>query len=840
VLGVAALLTLLCAILASRLQMDTQTSALLDPTLPWRQQEIAYNAAFPQGKHALLAVVEAASPGPAAKAAGLLAHALAERKDVFTDVSYLGGADFFRRNGVLLQDLDRVKALCEQLVQSAPLLGPFAADPSLRGLFDAFNQGLGAVKAGAIPAAMLDRPAAAIAAAIAAREAGQPAQLSLSSFTGGAAPQPRELMQVIALKPVLDHKTLAPGKKAREAVLATAASLHLTEALGVTLSFSGDVALEDDELGSVKQGMGLATALSSLLVLGILFAAIRAPKPVLAILITLVAGLIATLAFASVTVHALNLISVAFVVMFIGIAVDFGIQFCVRFRDEQTRTTNAEEAIRNAGESIGGALGLAAITTAIGFLAFAPTAYRGVSELGLIAGAGMLIALALNLTLLPALLRYLAPKPLREPPHLFKTPAADRWIRRNRRAILAVTALLALGAAALLPRLAFDFNPLNLKDPNSDSVRTLNKLTAAGLASPNAMQLLVPSRESIGAITARLKALPDIGRVMSIESFLPKDQDEKLQIIRDTGFLLGPAFYAGGHVASPTAEETRESVRDTVERLHLLQTSPGTPPSFGALADVLQKLLDGDPARLAAMEAPLTAPLKERLRSLPLLFQAAPITVESLPDPLKRQWIAPDGRYRIEIRPKGEPHDDVALSRFVAAVHGVAPDALGGAYAIQKSGDVVWASFKQAFLYALIGVVAMLGLVLRRAGDVALIVGPLLLSALLTLAVTVLIGLPINFANVIALPLLMGIGVAFNIYFVTNWRRGQSQPLRSSTARAVVFSALTTLSAVVSLALSPHRGTASMGQLLSLCLAMTLLCALLILPALLALNRRTD
>jgi predicted RND superfamily exporter protein len=355
------------------------------------------------------------------------------------------------------------------------------------------------------------------------------------------------------------------------------------------------------------------------------------------------------------------------------------------------------------------------------------------------------------------------------------------------------------------------------------------------------MQLLVPNRERIGEITTRLKALPEIGRVMSIESFVPKDQNEKLQIIRDAGFLLGPALYAGGHVAPPTPEETRESVRDTVKRLHLLQASTATPPSFGALADVLQTLLDGDPARLAAMEAPLTAALKERLASLPLLFQAAPITFESLPDSLKRQWIAPDGRYRIEIRPGLDPKGgDVTLSRFVAAVHSVAPDAMGGAYAIQKSGEVVWTAFKQAFLYALIGVVAVLGLVLRRAVDVALIVGPLLLSALLTLAVSVLIGLPINFANVIALPLLMGIGVAFNIYFVTNWRRGQSRPLRSSTARAVVFSALTTLSAVASLALSPHRGTASMGQLLSLCLALTLLCALLVLPALLARGRRMN
>ena len=840
ILAGAGVLTVLLAIFAAtRLQMDTQTSRLIDPTLPWRQQELAYNEAFPQGKRVLAVIVEA--DGAAAKAAGTLAAALAERRDVISSVSYLEGLPFLRENGLLLQDLPRVQQTAEQLGRMERLFGPFLVDPSLRGFFDSLSRALTGVKMGMVTPEQLAPRLQAVADVIAARQAGRAATLSLSAFFSGAngtpaAPNPRERMQIVTVKPVLNHNSLAPGRAAREAVLQTAAALHLTEADGVRISFTGDVALEDDELGSVKAGMGFATLLSSLLVLAILFAAIRAAKPVLAILITLVTGLIATLAFAAASVHALNLISVAFVVMFIGIAVDFGIQFCVRFRDEQTHAGDAAEAVLRTGRSIGGALSLAAITTAIGFLAFAPTAYRGVSELGLIAGAGMLIALFLNLTLLPALLRYLGASPASEPPHLFKTGAVDYWIKRNRRLILGAALILALCSAALLPRLTFDFNPLNLKDPNAPSVRALDKLTEAGLASPNAMQLLVSDPAAVGAFTAQLEALPEVGRVTSIERFIPKDQDEKRAALGPVLESLSAAVAAGRTAQAPGAAEIRESIRDMANRLELLAQDPAMPPAFAALAAQLRQLLNRDNRTILEMDAPLTGALEARLTSLAPL-PAEPISAKTLPPEIKQQWMSPDGRYRVEIRPKAEMRDNDALRRFAAAVQSVAPAALGGASTIVKSGDAVWQAFQQAFLYALIGVAAVLGLMLRRALDVALIVGPLLVSALFTLGLTVLVGLPINFANVIALPLLMGIGVAFNIYFVTNWRRGERRPLQSSTARAVVFSAMTTLCAVFSLALSPHLGTASMGQLLTLCLTVTLISALLLLPALLALGR---
>ncbi|MBV9521925.1 MAG: MMPL family transporter, partial [Alphaproteobacteria bacterium] len=182
---------------------------------------------------------------------------------------------------------------------------------------------------------------------------------------------------------------------------------------------------------------------------------------------------------------------------------------------------------------------------------------------------------------------------------------------------------------------------------------------------------------------------------------------------------------------------------------------------------------------------------------------------------------------------QGDARDHAVLRRFVAAVRSVAPEATGSPVTILESGDTVLGAFIRAGWIAVAAITALLLVMLRRLRDVAVVLAPLLLAGLLTAATSVLAGLPLNYANIIALPLLLGIGVAFDIYFVMRWRAGLAGPLQSSTARAVLFSALTTTTAFGSLALSSHPGTAEMGRLLTLSLFYTLLCTLFVLPALL-------
>jgi uncharacterized protein len=254
----------------------------------------------------------------------------------------------------------------------------------------------------------------------------------------------------------------------------------------------------------------------------------------------------------------------------------------------------------------------------------------------------------------------------------------------------------------------------------------------------------------------------------------------------------------------------------------------------GAAIDRLAKAIGGlTDDRLPAVRRALLGGLVAQLDALREALQAQKVTPESLPDELRRDWVAPDGRARVEVHPKGDGRNNDTMRRFVAAVRTVAPAAGGAPVAIQESADTIVSAFRTAGGSALAAIAVILALVLKRIRDVLLVLAPLVLAGLFTLASCVVLGLPLDFANVIALPLLLGIGVAFDIYFVMNWRRGAGGPLQSSTARAIVFSALTTGTAFGSLALSTHPGTADMGKLLTLSLAWTLVCTLLVLPALL-------
>ena len=243
---------------------------------------------------------------------------------------------------------------------------------------------------------------------------------------------------------------------------------------------------------------------------------------------------------------------------------------------------------------------------------------------------------------------------------------------------------------------------------------------------------------------------------------------------------------------------------------------------------------DLDRGMLMAASESLTRFLPDQIARLRAALSAEPVTLADLPPALKRDWVLPDGRALVEALAKPGEQSSQGLGRFVAAVRTLAPNAGGPAVNIVGSADIIVGAFRTAAISALIAIAVILALALRRPRDVALVMAPLLLSGLLTAILIVQLPLPINFANIIALPLLLGVGVSFNVYFVMNWRTGGRQFLTSATARAILFSALTTGTAFGSLALSADRGTATLGTLLLLSLGATLLATFFFVPALLA------
>jgi hopanoid biosynthesis associated RND transporter like protein HpnN len=613
-----------------------------------------------------------------------------------------------------------------------------------------------------------------------------------------------------------------------------AAGLEFIKSGDARMRITGSVALADEEFASVAQG-AIAGLIGSILLISLwLFLAVHSWRLILPILLTLGLGLMLTLLFAAAAVGTLNLVSVGFGILFVGIAVDFAIQFCVRYRENRYRHPNPAAAMAETGRRVGGQILVAAAATSAGFLAFVPTDFRGVAELGLIAGVGMLIAFLCTMTFLPAAIGLFRP-------HGESAEIGFRWaaplddvVRRRRWALLTLFGLLATLGVVLLPRLGFDADPLHTKDPNTEAMQTLRDLGDSKVTNPFTIDVLAPDAAAAARLADRLRGLPLVSEVLSINSFVPKDQQSKLAFIQDAATLLGPTLVPRDPGPPATSEEIRAAARTAL--LKIVPALEKLPPDhvLAAIADDLRKLAAAADPVLLAVDQSLTRFLPSELDQLRTALEAQPVSLQTVPPTLARDWMLPDGRARLQVVPNSEARSTSGLAKFVDEVTALAPDAGGAAVTIEATSATIVGSFRSAAISALIAIAVILFVALRRPLDVSLVLAPLLLSSLMTVVVIVLLSLLLNYANIIALPLLLGVGVSFNIYFVMNWRAGQTTVLGSATARAILFSALTTGTAFGSLALSRHPGTASMGTLLLISLGCTLVASLVFIPALLA------
>jgi len=829
----AVLTALLGWFAAGHLGMHTDTDPLFSNELPWRQLEWDYRRAFPQNDNLLAVVIDAPSPARAQHAAVALERKLTERPELFRSVRRPDPDGYLTAHGLLYLSVDELRELASQVAEVQPFLGTLAAEPSLDSLFTVLADALDAIRNGDIDAERVVKPLAAVTGSMESVLSGGKEPLSWRRLVTGRDPEADELRRFVLVQPALDYGSLSPGAEAAAFIRESAVAIGLTPDQGVSVRLTGSVALNDEEFATVAEGTGLAAVVSLTLVTILLLLAVRSVRLVFCILATLIAGVVATCAFAAAAVGAINIISIAFIVLFIGIAVDFGIQFSVRYLDEHARTADLQDALRATAGTTGVSLTLAASACAVGFLSLVPTDYRGMAELGIISGAGMLIALILNLTLLPALIVLVRPRRgLAHAGFAWAAPA-DAFVLSRRRPIIALAAACAIAGVLAGPKLVFDFDPLNLKDPDSESVATLYDLMGSTTASPFTISILEPSLAAAQTLAGRLRELPEVGRVLTIESFVPGEQDEKLEIIDELALLTGPIAVAD-FTADPAADaHTLEVLRQVRDRLAAATIDPVLGPTVARLHAALDALLARDPPPLRALEDALLSDLPFELDTLGRALQSGAIVIDELPADVQRDWVTPEGRVRVEVFSRGDIRDNGVREPFARAVRAIAPNAGGAVISSIESGRTIVGAFITAGLLAVGAITVLLILVLRRVTDVLLVLAPLLLAGLVTLIICVAFGLPLNFANIIALPLILGIGVSFAIYFVINWRNGLTQPLQSATARAVSFSALLTGTAFGSLMLSSHPGTATMGELLSIALGCTLFCTLFVLPALL-------
>lgn len=817
--------------------MSTNTYELLSPKLPWRMRETQFNEVFPRASPKIVVVIDGQTPELTDAATTALGQSLRTQPALFRAAYSPDFGPFWAHNGLLYASTQDVQASMAKLINAEPFLGPMAADPSLRGLMGALSTALQGVKSGQASLANIDNPVRQLAEALEALQRGKRSYFSWRHLISGDAPEKQELRHLILADPNLDFSQLEPGELPIAAIRAAAKALQLDAAHGVLVRITGLIPLQDEEFATLAERAPLIAVLALGAITLMLWLAVRSLWLIAAILVTMLVGLVSAAALGLAVFHRFNVISVAFIPLFVGLGIDIGIQFSVRYRAERGAPKDLHGALTATGSGMGRSLTLAATAIAVGFLAFAPTAYYGVSQLGVIAGLGMFIALALNLTLLPAIIR------LTHPPGA-AAGSTDPWLAwvdsfvlRHRLLVVCVGVALAAVSAALLPRVRFDFNPLHLRSGKVESVATLSDLTSDPQQSLNTLEAIRPNLAVADQLALRVGALPEVFLVRTLSSFVPSHQPEKISIISDAADLLDLALNPVVIAPSPNDAEVVQSLRQTSSRLRQVASADSAGADAARLAGDLETLAQESPAARGRAAQQLIPGLATVLDQVRASLQPRPITLATLPSELVSAWLAPDSRARVSVTPKGDANDNDVLARFVAAGVKVIPDATGTPLSIHEAGRAVVDAFAEAGVLSFAAITALLLAALRRVGDVAITMAPIVLTGLLTMGSCVVLGQSLNFANIIALPLLFGIGVAFHIYFVMAWRAGGAHLLTSSLARAVFFSALATATGFGSLWASSHPGTASMGKLLMISLIWTLISALLFQPALMGAAR---
>ena len=818
---------------AGHLGIDSNTDHMFADSLPWRQQELAVDREFPQFNNVLVAVVRGATPEETDATAGALAQALRADPAHFHDATRPDADPFFRQEGLLLLPSQDLNKLLDSLLNAQPLLGPLAKQPSALGLLYGVSLMAAGVRIEHADLSAYKPALEQLRQVLDAAAAGHAVPLSWQTLLGSDVTKQTDPMQLVLIHPVMQADALQPGVAATQALERISASLPEVRSGRASVNYTGSVALSDVQFGALTQGI-LGSTLVSLVLLALwLYLALRSWRLIVPILLNLLGGLAFTLGFAALAIGTLNLISVAFAVLFVGLAVDFAIQFAVRLRDVRPQRPLLADALRRTGRIAGAQISVAAAAIACGFLAFAPTAFVGVAELGLIAGVGMCIALLCTLTLLPALLWLFQPRDQGGELALPFGARWDAWMWRRHKGILWLFTLLGAVGAVAAVTMPFDANPLHTQARDSEPMRTLRSMADNPVTNPFNINIMVPGLAQARELSARLEKLPEVSAVISAATFVPPDQSASLDQLEQAQDLILPSLTPRATSTAVTPAALRSAIADTrgaiADAGHDL---PADSPLRGIDA-ALQRLSHASDSNLLAMNEAVSRFLPDQLASLRDALDANEITLQNLPASIRRDWWSPDGQVRIQVSPTATAKETAGLRRFVQAVQAIAPQAGGPAVTTIASADTIMRAFLQAAALATLAIALVLFAVLRHLRDTGIVLLTLGMSGLLTALLARLGGMEINYANIIALPLLLGVGVSFNVYFVMNWRAGMRHYVSSASARAVLFSALTTGTAFGSLALSHDRGMASMGSLLLLSLVAVLLATFAFLPALL-------
>jgi hopanoid biosynthesis associated RND transporter like protein HpnN len=627
----------------------------------------------------------------------------------------------------------------------------------------------------------------------------------------------------------------------------------------VQVGVTGPEALEDDEMASAQKDIALATWLSLMGQFFLLIAFFRSLKRSLVEVVVLLIGLCWTFGLTTLVVGHLNILSMIFAPLMLGIGIDFGIHWFCRLEEEQGGKPHPSMTNLFHTQKYGGpAIAYAALASALCFLPLTFTGFKGLAELGLIMFMGLTAMIGVTLLVQPALLTLVercTPEDLREggrrqEPQPF---ILLRWQRPGMIAALGL-GLMAIAVLALF-HVPFNLNPLDLQNPKTESVVWEYKLLKSSRYTSAYAIMAGKSQDEVEAKTRALKSLDSVFEVESILSFLPENPEAKKPLFKDLWATVGQVTFEAGPRQPTGPSELAAILRRIHFKLATAKESDWAPESKVTKAQLdeanllLSRLVpllepkDNPPAaaHLAAFEKHFFADLKEKWQLLKDNLRSLPLKLADLPQPVRDRFVSPQGTYLIRVFPAQDIWDMPVLEKFVQDLRKVDPDVVGDPVLLY----VFNSAFLRDCLWATgLGLVAIICLALplyRNLTLSLLALVPLFFGLGLTLNLMWVLGISFNQANVIFLPLLLGQSVEFGIIILTRWQLekfARALTLPASTAKGVALAALTTTVGFGSLMVSGHWGVFSLGLLATVGSLSMLVGALTFLPALLRLWER--
>ncbi len=838
---------------ATALEIDTDSDRLLASHLPVRRTNLALAEAFPALQNNLVVMIEADDPPDAREAALELRARLAAEPERYPEVFLPGYGAYYDDFGLYHLERAELDELAARIEQAGPLLATLADRPDLPILLGALSHIIGSADGidslGDDGLRILEH----LTRAVRRFDAGERAPIDWEDLLFEDVSAEHTNPQLLFAKPVGDLTRMEPVLAALHHIRGIAS--ELAPRPGLRVRVTGDRAAHTEEMSLIRHQVILAGVSSLLLVFGLLLYCLRSLRMLLATLLTLLVGLAWTAGLAAVAVGELNALTSAFAVLYIGLGVDYGIHFGLGYLDQREGGGAAGDALRATGSDVGSSLVLCALTTAIGFYAFVPTDYSAVAEMGIISGTGIFLGLLATLSVYPALLALGIDGSRRR-----RGPARRRLeIRlpgfplRHPRAVCAAAALLAVACGSAALRVRFDFSTLRVRDPRVESVQALADLLEDSELSVWTIDVIARDLEEAAALASQLEQLEGVEQVRTASGFLPDDQAARLAIFQEmradltTPVALTEDERGEGLDRMQALEYTIEGygvaldidaeLRGAAEgESALLAAAEGLRQALGFL---LARLRDArlTAAELDALEADVFGDLDGVLRDVVDALPTRSVGLGDLPRDLLARYLAADGRARVEVFSEANLNDRGELERFSDLVHSLRPDAGGPAAGTVALGRAMISSFRQALVTAFALIAFVLALLWRSVKYTLITLAPLALGSAATAAASVLADIPFNFANVIVLPLILGIGVDSGIHLVHRHRaglRGARDLLATTTARAVLFSALTTVLSFATLAFASHLGIASLAQMLCVGVLLMLASNAIVLPAILA------